>query len=93
MQNAPISGKVGIVAGGGSGHNPAFIGYIGKTCWMRLLWGKYLCRRHRKYFIPHLKMQMQAKALLCLCGNYAADLSSTEKAIEMAKAEGIVVKK
>ena len=27
---APIPGKVGIVTGGGSGHKPAFIGYIGK---------------------------------------------------------------
>ena len=29
--NAPIEGKVGIVTGGGSGHKPAFIGYIGKN--------------------------------------------------------------
>ena len=29
--NAPIKDKVGIVTGGGSGHKPAFIGYIGKN--------------------------------------------------------------
>jgi dihydroxyacetone kinase len=28
---APVSNKVGIVTGGGSGHKPAFIGYIGKN--------------------------------------------------------------
>jgi len=28
---APIQGKVGVVTGGGSGHKPAFIGYIGKN--------------------------------------------------------------
>jgi dihydroxyacetone kinase-like protein len=28
---APIKGKVGVVTGGGSGHKPAFIGYIGKN--------------------------------------------------------------
>ncbi|NSW77248.1 MAG: dihydroxyacetone kinase subunit DhaK, partial [Candidatus Atribacteria bacterium] len=28
--DAPVKGKVGIVTGGGSGHKPAFIGYIGK---------------------------------------------------------------
>ena len=27
----PVEGKVGIVTGGGSGHKPAFIGYIGKN--------------------------------------------------------------
>ena len=29
-KEAPIPGKVGLVSGGGSGHKPAFIGYIGK---------------------------------------------------------------
>ncbi|MDU5262178.1 MAG: dihydroxyacetone kinase subunit DhaK, partial [Clostridium celatum] len=28
---APIKGKVGIVTGGGSGHEPAFLGYVGKN--------------------------------------------------------------
>jgi dihydroxyacetone kinase-like protein len=27
---APVKGKVGIVTGGGSGHEPAFIGYVGQ---------------------------------------------------------------
>jgi len=27
---SPIAGKVGIVVGGGSGHLPAFAGYVGK---------------------------------------------------------------
>ena len=28
---APVQGKVGVVTGGGSGHKPAFIGYVGKN--------------------------------------------------------------
>ena len=28
---APVEGKVGVVTGGGSGHKPAFIGYIGEN--------------------------------------------------------------
>ena len=28
---APIQGKVGVVTGGGSGHEPAFIGYVGRN--------------------------------------------------------------
>jgi len=31
LKGAPIKGKVGIVTGGGSGHKPAFSGYIGKN--------------------------------------------------------------
>ena len=30
-KDCPVEGKVGIVTGGGSGHKPAFIGYIGKN--------------------------------------------------------------
>ena len=30
-KHAPIEGKVGIVTGGGSGHKPAFIGYLGRN--------------------------------------------------------------
>ena len=29
FKNAPVQGKVGVVTGGGSGHKPAFIGYLG----------------------------------------------------------------
>ena len=28
--DAPVAGKVGIVTGGGSGHLPVFLGYVGK---------------------------------------------------------------
>ena len=28
---APIRGKVGVITGGGSGHEPAFIGYVGRN--------------------------------------------------------------
>ena len=31
LRQAPLPGKVGIVTGGGSGHKPAFIGYIGRN--------------------------------------------------------------
>ena len=28
--SAPVSGKVGLVIGGGSGHEPTFLGFVGK---------------------------------------------------------------
>ncbi len=28
--DAPVAGKVGVVTGGGSGHEPAFLGYVGR---------------------------------------------------------------
>ena len=29
--DAPLKGKVGVVTGGGSGHEPAFLGYMGEN--------------------------------------------------------------
>ena len=36
---APVSDKVGVVTGGGSGHKPAFLGYIGKNMVAAMLRG------------------------------------------------------
>jgi len=41
---APVPGKVGLVSGGGSGHKPAFLGFVGEGCWTRLRWGRSLRR-------------------------------------------------
>ena len=30
-KNTPVEGKVGLVTGGGSGHEPAFLGYVGEN--------------------------------------------------------------
>ena len=30
-KNAPVKGKVGVITGGGSGHEPGFMGYTGKN--------------------------------------------------------------
>jgi dihydroxyacetone kinase-like protein len=35
---APVAGKVGVVSGGGWGHEPAFMGYSAKTCGRRRHW-------------------------------------------------------
>ncbi len=35
-------GRTGVVAGGGSGHKPAFIGYVGEGMLMRLPWVKFV---------------------------------------------------
>ena len=45
--DAPIADKVGIVTGGGSGHKPAFIGYVGKNMCDALRWGRYVPPRQR----------------------------------------------
>ena len=49
--SAPIKDKVGIVTGGGSGHKPAFIGYIGRNMrWVRCRMRH--CFRMRRMRLP-----------------------------------------
>ena len=43
--DAPVQGKVAILTGGGSGHLPVFLGYVGRRAWpMAAPWAT--CSRH-----------------------------------------------
>jgi dihydroxyacetone kinase-like protein len=33
--DAPVQGKVALATGGGSGHLPVFLGYVGHVGWLR----------------------------------------------------------
>lgn len=43
----PVPGKVGIVTGGGSGHLPTFLGFVGETCSTAAPWAGCSSRRAR----------------------------------------------
>lgn len=43
--SVPIAGKVGVVSGGGSGHEPAFLGYVGKSLLDAVAIGEIFHRR------------------------------------------------
>ena len=60
-KDAPVKDKVGIVTGGGSGHKPAFIGYIGKNLWMQWQLARFSLRRQLRLFMTHLRKRMPAK--------------------------------
>ena len=84
--DAPVQGKVGIVTGGGSGHLPVFLGYVGKGLGWRL----------EMFSSPPAdceatKAVSTGKGVLYLYGNYAGDRLNFETAEEMAEADGIEV--
>lgn len=91
-KNAPISGKVGIVTGGGSGHKPAFIGYIGKNMVDSVAIGELFSSPPAKMFYDAFKAADSGKGVACLYGNYAGDNMNVKMAIRMAKKDGIEVK-
>ncbi|MGA8239016.1 MAG: dihydroxyacetone kinase subunit DhaK [Desulfobacterales bacterium] len=89
---APVPGKVGIVTGGGSGHKPAFIGYIGKNMVDAVAAGEIFSSPSAKAFYEAFKTADSGKGVACLYGNYAGDNMNVKMAIDMAEDDGIKVK-
>lgn len=91
-KKAPIKNKVGIVTGGGSGHKPAFIGYIGKNMVDVVAIGEIFSSPTAKAFYNAFKTADSGKGVACLYGNYAGDNMNVKMAIKMAEKDGIAVK-
>ena len=89
---APIANKVGIVTGGGSGHKPAFIGYIGKNMVDAVAAGEIFSSPPAQMFYDAFKAADAGKGVACLYGNYAGDNMNVKMAIDMAEDDDIEVK-
>jgi dihydroxyacetone kinase-like protein len=89
---APIKGKVGIVTGGGSGHKPAFVGYIGKNLVDAVAVGEIFSSPTAKAFYDAIKEADSGKGVAVLYGNYAGDVMNVRMAAEEAEEDGIRVK-
>lgn len=91
-KEAPRAGKVGIVTGGGSGHKPAFIGYIGRNMVDAVAVGEIFSSPPAKAFYDAFKAADGGQGIACLFGNYAGDIMNVKMAIELAEEDGIPVK-
>ncbi|MBK8023896.1 MAG: dihydroxyacetone kinase subunit DhaK [Chloroflexi bacterium] len=88
---APVAGKVGVVTGGGSGHKPAFIGYIGKYMVDAVAVGEIFTSPSAQAFYDAFKAADGGAGVACLYGNYAGDNMNVKLARRMAEKEGIRV--
>jgi phosphoenolpyruvate---glycerone phosphotransferase subunit DhaK len=89
---APIQGKVGVVTGGGSGHKPAFVGYIGKNLCDAVAVGEVFASPSAQAFFDAFKAANGGAGIACLYGNYAGDNMNVKMAKQLAAMEGIEVK-
>ena len=89
---APVAGKVGIVTGGGSGHEPAFLGYVGDTLVDAVAVGEIFSSPTAKSFFDAMQAADGGQGVACLYGNYAGDNMNVRMAIKMAERAGIPVK-
>lgn len=84
--------KVGIVTGGGSGHKPAFIGYVGENLCDAAAVGEICSSPTAAAFLDAFRAADRGKGVACLYGNYSGDNMNVKMAVKMAKKEGIEVK-
>ena len=89
---APIAGKVGIVTGGGSGHEPAFLGYVGEALVDAVAVGEIFSSPTAKSFFDAIQAADGAAGVACLYGNYAGDNMNVKMAMKMAERAGISVR-
>ena len=89
---APEAGKVGVVTGGGSGHEPAFLGYVGDGMVDAVAIGEIFSSPTAKSFLDAMRAANGGAGVACLYGNYAGDNMNVKMAISMAEREGITVK-
>lgn len=91
-QAVPQPGKVGIVTGGGSGHEPAFLGYLGEGLCDAVAVGEVFSSPTARSFHGAMLAADGGAGVACLYGNYAGDNMNVRMAVEMAARDGIVVK-
>ena len=84
--------RVGIVTGGGSGHKPAFVGYVGENLCDAVAVGEIFSSPTAAAFLDAFKAADGGKGVACLYGNYSGDNMNVKMAVKMAKKAGIEVK-
>lgn len=92
-KNAPVKGKVGVVTGGGSGHKPAFVGYIGRNMVDAVAVGELFSSPPAQMFYDAIREADAGAGVAILYGNYAGDNMNVAMAIEQAEDDGILVGK
>jgi dihydroxyacetone kinase-like protein len=85
----PKKGRVGIVTGGGSGHLPVFLGYVGEGLLDGCAVGNVFASPSSQTMFEMIKACDGGAGVLCLYGNYGGDNLNFGMACEMADFEDI----
>jgi len=91
-KQAPVPGKVGVITGGGSGHEPAFIGYIGENMLDAVAVGEIFSSPTAKSFTDAIKAADSGRGVAVLYGNYSGDNMNVKMAKMDADDDGIAVR-
>ncbi|NPD16783.1 dihydroxyacetone kinase subunit DhaK [Xinfangfangia sp. D13-10-4-6] len=85
----PRDGKVGIVIGGGSGHEPAFAGYVGRGLADAAAVGNVFASPSPDHITDAARQADGGAGVVLLYGNYTGDVLNFTMALEELEAAGI----
>jgi dihydroxyacetone kinase-like protein len=91
-RDAPVAGKVGLVSGGGSGHEPLHAGFVGRGMLDAAVPGAVFTSPTPDQIIPATLAVNSGAGVLHIVKNYTGDVLNFETAAEMAQAEGVEVR-
>lgn len=89
--DAPIKGKVGLVSGGGSGHEPMHGGFVGYGMLDAACPGAVFTSPTPDQMLEATKAVSGGAGVVHIVKNYTGDIMNFEMAAELARAEGIEV--
>ena len=90
LRNPPArAGKVAIVTGGGSGHLPVFLGYVGEGMLDGCAVGNVFASPSAQKMTDLIKACDRGAGVLCLYGNYGGDSLNFDMACETADFDDI----
>jgi dihydroxyacetone kinase len=90
-RDAPVMGKVAVLSGGGSGHEPMFAGFVGRGMAHGSVAGNVFASPPPQPIVSTAKAIHGGAGVLFLYGNYSGDVLNFEMAAEMLAIEGIGV--
>ena len=90
--HGPRTGKVGLVIGGGSGHEPSFLGFVGKGLADAAAIGNVFASPPPDPIIECAKAVDGGTGVLFMYGNYAGDVMNFDMAAEMLAMDDIEVR-
>lgn len=90
--DGPRDGKVGVVVGGGSGHEPAFAGYVGRGLADAAAVGNIFASPSPDHITDAARQADGGAGVVLLYGNYTGDVLNFTMAAEDLAAQGIPVR-
>ncbi|HEY3290536.1 MAG TPA: dihydroxyacetone kinase subunit DhaK [Anaerolineae bacterium] len=90
--DSPVQGKVALATGGGSGHLPVFLGYVGKGLLDGCAVGDVFSSPSADTMLEVTKRIHGGKGVVYIYGNYGGDVMNFDMATEMASMDDIEVR-